>query len=75
MEVHVVNRYLKLALDMMNDQQLKHFTEDINQRMDSLKTYLMEHSQSQDSAKITKDEYNTLKCIKGMYEVDLNTVG
>jgi len=75
MEANVVNRFLKLALDLMNDQQLKHFEADLNERMDHLKTYLIEHSQSEESAKIVKDEYTTLKTIRGMFVVEMNEIG
>lgn len=75
METNIISRFLKLALDMMNDQQLKLFEADLDARMDYLKTYLIEHSQSEESAKIVKDEYITLKTIRDMFVVGINEIG
>lgn len=75
METNIISRFLKLALDMMNDQQLKLFEADLDERMDYLKTYLIEHSQSEESAKIVKDEYITLKTIRDMFVVGINEIG
>ena len=74
MKEQVQARFLKLALDLMNDQQLKHFEFDLQERMDYLKTYLMEHSESSESAEIVKEEYKTLKEIRSKFVIDLNSI-
>ena len=75
MEERVHARYLKLALDLMNDQQLKHFEFDLQERMDYLKTFLMEQVESSEAAEIVREEYKTLKEIRSKFVVDLNALG
>lgn len=75
MEERVHARYLKLALDLMNDQQLKHFEFDLQERMDYLKTFLMEQVASDEAAEIVREEYKTLKEIRSKFVVDLNALG
>ena len=75
MKEQVLNRFLKLAFDMMNDQQLRAMAAEIEERMDYLKTYLMEHSESSESAEIVKEEYKTLKDLRSYFVVDLNALG
>jgi hypothetical protein len=74
MKEQVLNRFLKLAFDYMNDQQLKTMAAEIEERMDYLKTYLMEHSESSESAEIVKEEYKTLKDLRSYFVVDLNQI-
>jgi hypothetical protein len=74
MKEQVLNRFLKLAFDYMNDQQLKAMAAEIEERMDYLKTYLMEHSESSESAEIVKEEYKTLKDLRSYFAVDLNQI-
>jgi hypothetical protein len=74
MKEQVLNRFLKLAFDYMNDQQLKAMAAEIEERMDYLKTYLMEHSESSESAEIVKEEYKTLKDLRSYFVVDLNQI-
>lgn len=74
MKEQVLNRFLKLAFDYMNDQQLKTMAAEIEERMDYLKTYLMEHSESSESAEIVREEYKTLKDLRSYFVVDLNQI-
>lgn len=74
MKEQVLNRFLKLAFDYMNDQQLKAMAAEIEERMDYLKTYLMEHSESSESAEIVREEYKTLKDLRSYFVVDLNQI-
>ena len=71
METSVLNRYLRFAFELMNDVQLKSIETELNERMDYLKTYLIEQSEDSESANIVRQEYNMLKGIKGMFVVDL----
>ena len=74
MKEQVQARYLKLALDLMNDQQLKHFEFDLQDRMDYLKTFLIEQVGSDEAAEIVREEYKTLKEIRSKFVVDLNAL-
>jgi len=74
MKEQVQARILKLALDLMNDPQLKTMAAEIEERMDYLKTYLMEHSESSESAEIVKEEYKTLKDLRSYFVIDLNSI-
>jgi hypothetical protein len=74
MKEQVLNRFLMLAFDYMNDQQLKTMAAEIEERMDYLKTYLMEHSESSESAEIVREEYKTLKDLRSCFVVDLNQI-
>ena len=74
MKEQVQARFLKLALDLMNDQQLKHFEFDLQERMDYLKTFLIEQVESSESAEIVKEEYKTLKEIRSKFVIDLNSI-
>jgi hypothetical protein len=71
MKEKVNAKFLKLALDLMNDQQLNHFQADIDERMDYLKTKLMEHALSEEASSETKEEYAALKEIRSKFIVDL----
>ena len=75
MKEQVQARFLKLALDLMNDQQLKHFEFDLQERMDYLKTFLIEQVGSEEAAEIVREEYKTLKEIRSKFVVDLNSIG
>ncbi len=75
MKEQVQARFLKLALDLMNDQQLKHFEFDLQDRMDYLKTFLIEQVASEEAAEIVREEYKTLKEIRSKFVVDLNSIG
>lgn len=66
-------RFLKLALDIMNDQQLKHMALEIEERMDYLKTLLIESEDKPSSA--IREEYAALKEIRGLFIVDLKLIG
>lgn len=66
-------RFLKIALDIMNDQQLKHMALDIEERMDYLKTLLIESEDKLSSA--IREEYMALKEIRSLFVVDLNLIG
>lgn len=74
MKEQVLNRFLKLAFDYMNDQQLRIMAAEIEERMDYLKTYLMEHSESSESSEIVREEYKTLKDLRSYFVVDLNQI-
>jgi hypothetical protein len=74
MKEQVQARFLKLALDLMNDQQLKHFEFDLQERMDYLKTSLIEQVESGEAAEIVKEEYKTLKEIRSKFVIDLNSI-
>ena len=74
MKEQVLNRFLRLAFDYMNDQQLRAMAAEIEERMDYLKTYLMEHSESSESAEIVREEYKTLKDLRSYFVVDLNQI-
>ena len=74
MKEQVLNRFLKLAFDYMNDQQLRIMAAEIEERMDYLKTYLMENSESSESAEIVREEYKTLKDLRSYFVVDLNQI-
>ena len=74
MKEQVQARFLKLALDLMNDQQLKHFEFDLQERMDYLKTYLIEQVESGEAASVVKEEYKTLKEIRSKFVIDLNSI-
>ena len=74
MKEQVQARFLKLALDLMNDQQLKHFEFDLQERMDYLKTFLIEQVESDEAASVVKEEYKTLKEIRSKFVVDLNSI-
>lgn len=74
METNVLNRYLRFAFELMNDVQLKSIEIELNDRMDYLKTYLIEQTEDTESANIVRQEYTLLKGIKGMFVVDLQNV-
>lgn len=74
MKEQVLNRFLKLAFDYMNDQQLKTMALEIENRMDYLKIYLIEHSQCIESAEAVKEEYMLLKELRSYIVVDLNVI-
>jgi hypothetical protein len=73
MKEKVNAKFLKLALDLMNDQQLKYFAVEIEDRIDYLKTKLIEDTNQESSIEI-KEEYAALKEIRGKFIVDLNVV-
>ncbi|MEY4331542.1 MAG: hypothetical protein RLZZ196_280 [Bacteroidota bacterium] len=73
MKEKVNAKFLKLALDLMNDQQLKYFADEIEDRMDYLKTKLIEDANQESSIEI-KEEYAALKQIRGKFIVDLNII-
>ena len=74
MKEQVLNRFLKLAFDYMNDQQLRAMAAEIEERMDYLKTYLIEHAEFNEAAKAVKEEYMTLKDLRSYFVVDLNQI-
>lgn len=67
-------RYLKIALDLMTAQQLMYIADDIDQRMDKLKTSLIEETDDA-ICKSIKEEYMALKEIRSLFVVDLNLIG
>lgn len=74
MKEQVLNRFLKLAFDYMNDQQLKTMALEIENRMDYLKIYLMEHTEFNQTAETVKEEYMLLKELRSYIVVDLNVI-
>ena len=62
MKEKVNAKFLKLALDLMNDQQLKHFALELEDRMEQLKTKLIENNNEEFSVDI-REEYVVLKDI------------
>jgi hypothetical protein len=74
MKEQVLNRFLRLAFDYMNDQQLRAMAAEIEERMDYLKTYLIEHTEFNEAAKAVKEEYMTLKDLRSYFVVDLNQI-
>ena len=62
MKEKVNAKFLKLALDLMNDQQLKHFAKCLEYRMEQLKTKLIENNNEEFSVDI-REEYVVLKDI------------
>jgi hypothetical protein len=64
-------KYLKLALEIMNNEQLTHFQKDIDIRMEYLKTHLIEHELDTDAFNKIKEEYTILKEIRSKFVVDL----
>jgi len=70
----ILNRFLKLAFDCMNDDQLKTMTLEIENRMDYLKTYLMEHTEFNQTAETVREEYMLLKELRSYIVVDLNVI-
>ena len=62
MKEKVNAKFLKLALDLMNDQQLKHFALELEDRMEHLKTKLIENNNEEFAVDI-REEYVVLKDI------------
>jgi adenylate kinase len=62
MKEKVNAKFLKLALDLMNDQQLKHFALELEDRMEQLKTKLIENNNEEFAVDI-REEYVVLKDI------------
>ena len=62
MKEKVNAKFLKLALDLMNDQQLKHFALELEDRMEQLKTKLIENNNEEFAVDI-REEYLVLKDI------------
>lgn len=67
-------KFLKLALEMMNEDQLKYFAVELDERTDYLKTKLIEFDLSEEDSSNTKEEYAVLKEIRSKFVVDLTTV-
>jgi hypothetical protein len=63
MKENVNAKYLKLALEMMNNEQLTHFQKEVTVRMDYLKTHLIEHDVDTEAFTVIKEEYSALKDI------------
>lgn len=66
----VTTKFLKTALNTMNDDQLKSFEYDINCRMEYLKDKLM-NTQCDVTAFEIREEHAVLKQIRSMFIVDL----
>jgi len=64
MKENVNAKYLKLALEMMNNEQLNHFQKEVTVRMDYLKTHLIEHEIDTEAFTAIKEEYTALKEIQ-----------
>jgi hypothetical protein len=64
-------KFLKLALEIMNDEQLKYFAVDLEERMDYLKTKLIENNESQELSLEIKEEYAALKEIRSKFVINL----
>jgi hypothetical protein len=64
-------KFLKLALEMMNEDQLKYFAVELDERTEYLKTKLMEHELSEEDSSNTKEEYAALKEIRSKFIIDL----
>lgn len=64
MKESVNAKYLKLALEIMNNEQLTHFQEDLDIRMNYLKTHLIEHDIDTEAFAVIKEEYAILKEIR-----------
>jgi len=62
MKEKVNAKFLKLALDLMNEKQLKHFALELEDRMEQLKTKLIENNNEEFSVDI-REEYVVLKDI------------
>ena len=71
MKESVNAKYLKLALEIMNNEQLTHFQKDLDIRMDYLKTHLIEHDIDTEAFATIKEEYAVLKEIRSKFVVDL----
>ena len=67
-------KFLKLALEMMNEDQLKYFAVELDERTDYLKTKLIEFDLSEEDSSNTKEEYAVLKEIRSKFVVDLTIV-
>jgi len=74
MKTNVHAKFLRIAIDLMTDVQLKSFQQDLEERMDYLKVKLMEHTDTQEMAVEIKEEYNTLKEIRNMFVADLTNI-
>ena len=55
-------KFLKIALELMNEHQLKHFALELEDRMEQLKTKLIENNNEEFSVDI-REEYVVLKDI------------
>ena len=65
---------MRLAIEIMNENQLKYFAVELDERTECLKTRLMEHELSEEESSNTKEEYAALKEIRSKFVVDLTTV-
>lgn len=71
MKEKVNAKFLKLALNLMNDQQLKCFQIELDEKMDNLKIKLMEDELSEEESSNIREEYVILKEIRNHLSIDL----